>query len=56
MTNDTTEFDDLVLTNPKLPPGWRPYHSDGTVTVAIEDLHVGARSWLELEQEWFATQ
>jgi hypothetical protein len=30
MADDTSEFDDLVLTNPKLPSGWRPYHSDGT--------------------------
>jgi hypothetical protein len=37
MTDATTEFNDLVLTNPKLPPGWRPYHSDRTVTIGIQD-------------------
>jgi hypothetical protein len=52
MTDDDT-VDDLVLTNPKLPHGWRLIDRDGgRVVIAEEDAPAGCRNWLVLERKW----
>jgi hypothetical protein len=46
MTDDDT-VDELVLTKPKLPRGWRLIDRDGGRVVIAE-----CRNWLELERKW----
>jgi hypothetical protein len=54
-----TDFIDLdeVLTNPKLPPGWRLIDSAaGRINIAEADVAAMIRSWFELERQWQETQ